>query len=94
MTTKPNGKTIVGAALTLMVFGTGAVIWEVRANNGAHAIIAIRASQSELNCTEQRATDRERIRAVESAVFRIDKNVDRIEKSVGGIRKAIERIDR
>lgn len=87
MTTKPNGKTIVGAALTLIVFGTGAAIWEVRANNSAHAIIAIRASQSELNCTEARGIDRERIRAVESAVFRIDENVDQI-------RKAIERIKR
>ena len=87
MTTKPNGKTIVGAALTLVVFGTGAAIWEVRANNGAHTAIAKDAAQAKLNCTEARAIDRERIRAVESAVFRIDQNMIQI-------RKAIERIDR
>jgi uncharacterized protein HemX len=86
MTTKPNGKTIVGAALTLMVFGTGAAIWEVRANNRQHTTIAIRASQAELNCTEARSQDRQRLAHLEEAIYRIDENM-------GEIRKAIERID-
>ena len=87
MTTKLNGKTAIGILTSLLLLGTAATIWEVRANNSQHTTITADAAQAKLNCTEARAIDRERIRAVESAVFRIDQNMIQI-------RKAIERLER
>ena len=87
MATKVNGKAVAGVLTTLLLLGIGAAIWEVRANHVAHTTIIQNGNTRAMKCTTERSKDRERIRALEAAIFRIDENV-------ADIKHRIERMDR
>jgi hypothetical protein len=84
MANEPNGRAkwmLTVLAVVASVLLTGG-IWEARTNSVAHETIMMTVSEAQIDCILERGADRERVRALEGAIFRIDENVADIKRTI------------